>query len=211
MNLYADRLNFIGLDDVKGKVVERMVVVDARSVDRIAEFAQMLDLSSIDVEIFDHHPNAGQDIKDGNIHECLFGSNATQLCLRLAEQSEAIDAEDATIALTGIYADTGNFTHENVTPEDFRAASFFTESGASLNLGAYVFDATVMTADDSLNAFVYKQNPDFHADATVQLGSAVYIWLTTDTLMLPSDNMNVDTVAYNDAEPGTKPDLAFFK
>jgi len=83
--------------------------------------------------------------------------------------------------------------------------------GASLNLGAYVFDATVMTADDSLNAFVYKQNPDFHADATVQLGSAVYIWLTTDTLKLPSDTMNVDTVAYNDAEPGTKPDLAFFK
>jgi len=52
---------------------------------------------------------------------------------------------------------------------------------------------------------------DYHVDATVQLGSAVYIWLTTDTLKLPSDTMNVDTVAYNDAEPGTKPDLAFFK
>ncbi|MBE0667279.1 MAG: PASTA domain-containing protein [Bacteroidales bacterium] len=59
--------------------------------------------------------------------------------------------------------------------------------GSSLNLGAYVFDATVVTGTDSLVAFVYKQNPEYHEDATVQLGSAVYIWLTTDTLKLPAD------------------------
>ncbi|MDZ7635492.1 MAG: hypothetical protein U5L72_14100 [Bacteroidales bacterium] len=56
--------------------------------------------------------------------------------------------------------------------------------GASLNLGAFVFDATVVTAEDSLNALVYKQNPEYVRDASVQLGSAVYIWLTTDTLKI---------------------------
>jgi beta-lactam-binding protein with PASTA domain len=61
---------------------------------------------------------------------------------------------------------------------------------ASLNLGAYVFDATVMTHDDSLNAFVFKQNPEYHSDATVQLGSAVYIWLTTDSLKMPADTVS---------------------
>ncbi len=60
---------------------------------------------------------------------------------------------------------------------------------ASLNLGAYVFDATVMTGADSAAAFVFKQNPDYHPDATVQLGSAVYIWLTTDSLRLPADTV----------------------
>lgn len=73
--------------------------------------------------------------------------------------------------------------------------------GASLNLGAFVFDATVTNASDSAVAFVYKQNPDYSPDATVQLGSAVYVWLTTDTLRLPSDTTRVsiaDTAADTD-------------
>jgi beta-lactam-binding protein with PASTA domain len=65
--------------------------------------------------------------------------------------------------------------------------------GSSLNLGAYVYDATVVNGEDSLNAFVYKQNPEYYPDATVQLGSAVYIWLTTDTLKIQPDTVRVDT------------------
>jgi beta-lactam-binding protein with PASTA domain len=64
--------------------------------------------------------------------------------------------------------------------------------GSSLNLGAYVFDATVITGTDSLNAFVYKQNPDYHPDAMAQLGSAVYVWLTVDTLKIAADTITVE-------------------
>jgi hypothetical protein len=64
--------------------------------------------------------------------------------------------------------------------------------GSSLNLGAYVFDVTVITGTDSLNAFVYKQNPDYHPGATVQLGSAVYVWLTVDTLKMAVDTTTVE-------------------
>ncbi|HUW92995.1 MAG TPA: PASTA domain-containing protein [Bacteroidales bacterium] len=70
--------------------------------------------------------------------------------------------------------------------------------GSSLNLGAYVFDATVADGTDSLVAFVYKQNPEYFPEASVQLGSAVYIWLTTDTLKLQVDTTSViltDTIA----------------
>lgn len=67
---------------------------------------------------------------------------------------------------------------------------------SSLNLGAYVFDVTVTTGEDSLNAFVYKQNPEYHIDATVQLGSAVYIWLTTDSLkIIPDTTATVSDVS----------------
>lgn len=66
--------------------------------------------------------------------------------------------------------------------------------GASLNLGAFVFDNTVITGDDSLRAFVFKQNPEYHSEASVQLGSAVYIWLTTDSLRIPTDNITGDTI-----------------
>lgn len=64
--------------------------------------------------------------------------------------------------------------------------------GSSLNLGAYVFDASVKTGLDSVSAFVYKQNPDYHPDATVQLGSAVYVWLTVDTLKIDVDTTSVE-------------------
>jgi beta-lactam-binding protein with PASTA domain len=74
---------------------------------------------------------------------------------------------------------------------------------ASLNLGAFVFDATVLTHDDSLNAFVFKQNPEYRSEATVQLGSAVYIWLTTDSLKMPSDTLSTDTIFMTDDESGT--------
>ena len=64
--------------------------------------------------------------------------------------------------------------------------------GSSLNLGSYVFDATVITGMDSLNAFVYKQNPVYHRNATAQLGSAVYVWLSVDTLKMASDTTSVE-------------------
>jgi beta-lactam-binding protein with PASTA domain len=69
---------------------------------------------------------------------------------------------------------------------------------SSLNLGAYVFDVTVNTSEDSLNAFVYKQNPVYHIDATVQLGSAVYIWLTTDSLKIFADTTATATADRNE-------------
>ena len=37
---------------------------------------------------------------------------------------------------------------------------------------------------DTMNAFVYKQNPEFKEDATLQLGSAIYLWLTVDSAKL---------------------------
>ena len=60
--------------------------------------------------------------------------------------------------------------------------------GASLNLGTFIFDNTVRSSDDSLNAFVYKQNPEYEEDATLQLGSSIYLWLTVDSLKLPVDS-----------------------
>lgn len=64
--------------------------------------------------------------------------------------------------------------------------------GSSLTLGTYNFDLSVKTAEDSLSAFVFKQNPEYNEEATLQLGSAVYIWLTTDSTRLPVDSTLID-------------------
>jgi tRNA nucleotidyltransferase (CCA-adding enzyme) len=68
------------------------------------------------------------------IHEGFYGSNTTGLGLELIQKGIFIEPEDATIALTGIYADTGNFTHANVKREDFEVAAFLLAQGASLKL-----------------------------------------------------------------------------
>ena len=60
--------------------------------------------------------------------------------------------------------------------------------GAALNLGAFKYDNSIITSDDSLNAFVYKQVPEYKDDATLQLGSAIYLWLSMDSTMLPVDS-----------------------
>jgi eukaryotic-like serine/threonine-protein kinase len=55
---------------------------------------------------------------------------------------------------------------------------------ASLSLGTYVYDNTIKNLEDTLKAFVYKQNPEFRNDASVQLGSDIYLWLSTDSSKL---------------------------
>ncbi|MEE4115648.1 MAG: PASTA domain-containing protein [Marinilabiliaceae bacterium] len=64
--------------------------------------------------------------------------------------------------------------------------------GASLTLGTFNFDSSVKTGEDSINAFVYKQNPEYSEDASLQLGSAVYIWLSLDSALLPVDSTLLD-------------------
>ena len=52
--------------------------------------------------------------------------------------------------------------------------------GASLNIGAYIFDNSVKNGRDSSNAFVYRQNPEYNIESELQLGSSIYLWLTVD-------------------------------
>jgi beta-lactam-binding protein with PASTA domain len=65
--------------------------------------------------------------------------------------------------------------------------------GASLALVTSIYDNTVLSGKDSADAFVYKQNPDFSIDATIQLGSSIYLWLTVDSAKLPVDSAKVIT------------------
>ena len=66
---------------------------------------------------------------------------------------------------------------------------------SSLSLGTYVYDNTIRLADDTLKAFVYKQNPEYKYDASLQLGSDIYLWLTTDSSKLSiNQSITSDTI-----------------
>jgi tRNA nucleotidyltransferase (CCA-adding enzyme) len=137
--LFADRLGFLPAEQLKGQSVERVVVVDARVLRRVEEFLWHLSVPAsgqpgADVLVFDHHSGDTADIPGAVIREKPVGANTTLLGLELLRRSVTLDPDDATIALTGIYADTGNFTHENVQYADFQVAGLCLQSGASLNL-----------------------------------------------------------------------------
>jgi beta-lactam-binding protein with PASTA domain len=53
--------------------------------------------------------------------------------------------------------------------------------GAKLNKGVLIYDKSITTAEDSVNAKVWKQLPNPKFVSKVDLGSSVDLWLTTDT------------------------------
>lgn len=133
-NLYEKRLGFLPVGELRGQAVEHMVVVDTRSRQRIAEYVEQLPAGEIQTVVFDHHHEEASDIPGAVVRERPVGANTTLLGLELLHRNITVAAEDATIALTGIYADTGNFTHENVQYADFQVAAFCLQSGAAVSL-----------------------------------------------------------------------------
>jgi len=64
--------------------------------------------------------------------------------------------------------------------------------GSSLNLETFIYDNTIRSAADTLNAFVFKQNPEHKEDASLQLGSSIYLWPTVDSAKLPVDSLLIN-------------------
>lgn len=56
-----------------------------------------------------------------------------------------------------------------------------------LYLGAVIYDETVVTTEDSLKAFVWRQIPASKSGAMLNVGASIDIWLTLDELLLVSD------------------------
>ncbi len=132
-NLYADHLDLGSVAELAGERVESIVVVDTRSMGRVKEFFPAAD-DLPPIEVWDHHPAESSDIPGAVVHEAPVGANTTLLGMEGMKRGIRLCADDATIALAGIYADTGNFTHENVSLADFEVAGWLKGQGASIVL-----------------------------------------------------------------------------
>jgi beta-lactam-binding protein with PASTA domain len=51
----------------------------------------------------------------------------------------------------------------------------------SLNIGSLNYDETVVNSLDSVNAIIYRQNPQYSDEPSVNMGSSVDLFLTTDS------------------------------
>jgi tRNA nucleotidyltransferase (CCA-adding enzyme) len=160
-NLYQNHLDLMPVKELRGTKIEEMVIVDTRSRARVKEYLDNMEEAPDRIIIYDHHPGDTKDFEDAVLYEDNLGSNTALLCDEIINHNIPISGEDATIALTGIYADTGNFTHENVTNRDFKAAEFLRRNGGSIKLvKSFLKSLTeqhqITLLHDALNRLVFR-------------------------------------------------------
>lgn len=70
-------------------------------------------------------------------------------------------------------------------------------SSLSLNIGVAVYDNTIKTTKDSLNAKVWKQHPKSVSENSIKLGSYIDIWLTLDNDLIPESATEINSTNEN--------------
>jgi tRNA nucleotidyltransferase (CCA-adding enzyme) len=133
-NLFESHFAFIEASDLDGETIENIIVVDTSSSTRIREYLEHIRGSNPNITIYDHHPAEHCDILGARHVGFPWGANTSGLGELAREQGIRLESEEATIALTGIYADTGCLVYENVKPLDLEIAAWLLDMGASLKL-----------------------------------------------------------------------------
>jgi tRNA nucleotidyltransferase (CCA-adding enzyme) len=133
-NLYGDYFDFLNPRDLIQETIEHIIIVDTSSADRVKEFLSCIRNSDPSITIYDHHPRGKCDILGAVLEGEPWGANTTYMAKLAMDRGITLESEEATIALTGIYADTGRLIYENVHREDLEAAAWLLDMGASLRL-----------------------------------------------------------------------------
>ena len=122
------------LKNIDIKNITKLIIVDCNSRERIGNMNEICERSGVELEIYDHHPASSGDLKTalGRIEQR--GSTTTLMMEILKERNIDIRPEEATLFMLGIYEDTGSLTFSSTCAEDFQAAAWLLERGASLNI-----------------------------------------------------------------------------
>jgi tRNA nucleotidyltransferase (CCA-adding enzyme) len=128
--------DFKRLRDVDLAQVERLILVDTRQFSRIGKFQEIICRPNLEIHIFDHHQDSEDDIKGQLMEVRPLGATVTILTGLIRERGIQVTAEEATVMSLGMFEDTGSFTFNSTTPEDFEAAAYLRRCGADLNVVA---------------------------------------------------------------------------
>jgi tRNA nucleotidyltransferase (CCA-adding enzyme) len=133
-DFYKDYFDFLSPKDLSGETIDNIIIVDTCTAGRVSEYFNHIQNSSPVIRVFDHHHAEECDISGAQIEKRRLGANASLLGKKAMEKRITLGSEEATIALTAIYADTGRFIYENVTRDDYEVAAWLLDMGASLRL-----------------------------------------------------------------------------
>jgi tRNA nucleotidyltransferase (CCA-adding enzyme) len=133
-DLYAPLFDWLSPVDLDGEDIESIVIADTCVAERVQEYFNHIRGAGHTVRIFDHHILENCNIMGAQLEGWKAGSCTTILARMAQKQNLPLQAEEATIALTGIYADTGMLLFDNVTEDDFLASAWLKGQGAELSL-----------------------------------------------------------------------------
>ncbi len=129
--LYA--YNFKRLKEIDLSQISRLILVDVRQASRIGPFADLARDPRIELHIYDHHLSEEASLKGSFERIEAVGATTTVMARVFAERGIVPTADEATMMMLGLYEDTGNLLFGSTCAEDYDAARFLLEHGASLD------------------------------------------------------------------------------
>jgi len=126
--------NFKSFKDIDPTDVELLVIVDTRQKSRVSHVQALLDKPGIRIHVFDHHPDSDEDVTAEFSRVLFWGSTTTIIIHELIARGIVPTIEEATVLGLGIFEDTGSFTFNSTTPEDFTAAAWLRQNGMDLSV-----------------------------------------------------------------------------
>ena len=133
-DFYSSYFDFLTPKDISGETIDNIIIVDTCMAGRVNEYFNYIRNSTPAVRIFDHHQIENCDILGARVEGGHFGANTSFLGKMAMQQGIVLEPEEATIALTAVYADTGRLIFENVSREDYEVSAWLLDMGASLKL-----------------------------------------------------------------------------
>ena len=120
INFYRNEFDIHKASDIKPENINKIVMVDTSNFNRIGKFSILEKNLNIELIIYDHHTKQG------------YGANSTLLLEKIFEKNIELSKLEATIALMGIYEDTGNFSFKNTSYLDMECGAKLLKIGANL-------------------------------------------------------------------------------
>ncbi|MGB4595170.1 MAG: CBS domain-containing protein [Anaerolineaceae bacterium] len=142
---YAAELGLSAFQEVSGKAIERITLVDTQSLVTVKGSSERTL-----VEVYDHHPRKAQTNPDWIYQLDETGACTTILVEQIKPCGLSLDITTATLMLLGIYEDTGSLSYTSTTPRDVYAAAFLLEQGADLNLASTYLNPPLSSAQQQL-------------------------------------------------------------
>jgi tRNA nucleotidyltransferase (CCA-adding enzyme) len=135
--VHGDRFRFVPLQDLDQREIRRFIMVDVRRRSRLVpDFAtvfERLDAGdpSLEVHVYDHHPDAEDDVR-GTVEVVETMGSVTTLFTEISrDRGIPLDPVEATLLALGVHADTGSLTFAGTRPRDAQAVAWLMERGAN--------------------------------------------------------------------------------
>lgn len=152
--------------DVDLSKVQRLVIVDTKSPERIGPFATLLTKKAEGpaIHIYDHHPRTKGDIRGSiEIIEDV-GATATIFAELLKSRKIAVTPMEATMLCLGIYEETGSLLFPSTTERDILAVASLLKRGASLKIVSSFVRAELSKEELTLLNELLRSATDFEVD-----------------------------------------------